>query len=730
MRQTTLRKIFLLTVVLIGGRTPLSLWRPVFVSQMVVFAQESSEERLLNTGFEEDGATFVNPPAYWQDWTLSESADGTLDGTSWDNVDTSPRTGALCAGKATDWGSPHLGFYQMASVPAGGAYECTVWYRTPCQKPFHAGLVRLGVDPTGGTDPFAGSVMWTSYVSSPAAWQRIGFLGNDAVVSKKGWLTLFLELWQPEYRPWNAMILDDASVWGPVWYPTPQATPTVTATSTPGPSPTPTATAQHAFGMGGVWWGAVPWEDQEAFNHRMLSRLKNAGATTSIWGIHWAVIEPIQGTYDWSRYDWELDYLNAYGIYPIGLIVSTPAWASYNGAAGNYPPGEHAVDAFIDFCAAAAQRYSGRLYGFSFWNEPDIIYGWGKDPDPAEYAQWQKRYYIGIKRGDPHVMAGTGGFLGRSLAFIQTIYSDVGGQYLDAVAIHPYPDLSGQQGQPYFDNDMITSYRSVMVAHGDEDKPMWLTEFGWLFDDISFQTYSYYLTQSYNYIFSFPYVTLSHLHIGADWDRNPGGAHMGICDVNLHPRPPYWDYYRIAHGVTPTPPPIPDPGAEDLLVNGDFESGLAGWNIWHEDEFLPHGSVSTTSAAGRSGTGLRVEGDRFDSGVYQVVAGLDPDKRYQMVGWARCSELDAALHFTMIGYDVTAQTTHGASSSIEYDFMSPLPNTWRRYVSVPFSPEGTAATVWLRGSVQRSLGRTVRADFDDIRLIEIPSLVLPAWQVY
>jgi hypothetical protein len=690
-------------------------------------AQEIPAEQLLNPGFEIDGAPFMNPPAYWQKWAMSENPDGTLDASSWANVNTTPRTGEFCAGKVTDWGLPRHGFSQLVSVVEGGAYECGVWVRTPCQEDYHAGLVRLGVDPRGGDDPFSGSIIWTAYVSSATGWLRIGFTGDDAVVSENGWITLFLELWQPEYRPWNGMLFDDASVFGPV---SPPSTPTVTPTRTPGPSPTPSPTPDHSFGMGGVWWGAVPWEDQREFNHRMLSRLREAGVTTSIWGIHWAVIEPVQGVYDWSRYDRELEYLNAYGIKPVGLIVTSPAWASFNGEAGNYPPGEHAVDAFMDFCAAAAERYSGRLYGFSFWNEPDIIFGWGTDPDPTTYAQWQKRYYIGIKRGDPDAMAATGGFLGRSLAFIEAIYRDVGGQYLDAVAIHPYPDLSGAQGQPYFDNDMITSYRSVMVANGDGDKPMWLTEFGWLMDEMSFDTYSYYLRRSYDYIFSFPYVTLSHLHIGFDWTRDPNGAHMGICDVNLHPRPPYWDYWEITRGMTPTPVPTPDSAAPNLLSNGDFEGGLFGWNIWHEDEFLPHGNVSVTAAAGRSGNGLRVEGDLFDSGVYAVIGGLDPESRYQLVGLSRCSELDAPLHFTMIGYDLTAQTAHGSASSIEYEFTAPVANTWAQYLGPPFSPGSATATIWLRGAVWRSLGRSTRADFDDLRLIEIQSPGVAGWQLY
>jgi hypothetical protein len=688
---------------------------------------ESPSEHLLNPGFEIDGGAFVNPPAYWQEWAISERPDGTLAAASWANVDTTPRSGLFCAGKVTDWGLPRHGFLQLVSVTAGAPYECSVWVRTPCQESFHAGLVRLGVDPGGGTHPSAGSVIWTGYVSSATEWSRIGFTGDQAVVSENGWITLFLELWQPQYRPWNGMLFDDASVFGPVSAP---PTSTVTPTHTPGPSPTPTPRPNHAFGMGGVWWGAVPWEDQEAFNHRMMGRLREAGVTTSIWGIHWAVIEPVQGVYDWSRYDRELEFLGAYGIKPVGLIVTSPAWASFNGEAGNYPPGEHAVDAFMEFCTAAAERYSGRLYGFSFWNEPDIIYGWGTDPDPATYAQWQKRYYIGIKRGDPDALAATGGFLGRSLGFIEAIYRDVGGQYLDAVAIHPYPDLSGAQGQPYFDNDMITSYRSVMVANGDTDKPMWLTEFGWLMDEMSFDTYIYYLRQSYSYIFSFPYVTLSHLHIGFDWTRDPDGAHMGICDVNLHPRPPYWDYWEIAHGTTPTPVPTPVAAAPDLLPNGDFESGISGWNTWHEDEFLPHGAVSVTTAAGRSGTGLRIEGNLFDSGVFAVAGGLDPESRYQLSGWARCSEIDAPMHFTMVGFDATAQTSHGSASSIEYGFAAPAANTWTRYIGAPFSPESATVTIWLRGAVWRSLGRNARVDFDDLRLTEIESPGVAGWRMY
>jgi hypothetical protein len=84
----------------------------------------------------------------------------------------------------------------------------------------------------------------------------------------------------------------------------------------------------------------------------------------------------------------------------------------------------------------------------------------------------------------------------------------------------------------------------------------------------------------------------------------------------------------------------------------------------------------------------------------------------------------------MIGYDPTGQTGHGSASSIEYDFMAPSTNTWRRYVSHPFSPEGTGVTLWLRASVQRSLGHQVVADFDDIELIELPEATVGGWQVY
>ena len=70
-------------------------------------------------------------------------------------------------------------------------------------------------------------------------------------------------------------------------------------------------------------------------------------------------------------------------------------------------------------------------------------------------------------------------------AFIQRLY-DYGIQpYHDGLAIHPYnekrdPDLRAEPGSEKWSyRSGVPWVRDLMVANGDADKGLWLTEFGW-----------------------------------------------------------------------------------------------------------------------------------------------------------------------------------------------------------------------------------------------------------
>ncbi len=100
--------------------------------------------------------------------------------------------------------------------------------------------VRVGIDPTGGTNPWAGNIVWSAEGN---AWDVYTLFQVEAVAEASA-VTAFVYHrtdWQDGiYRPNNDVYVDDAAL----YYTAPPAPPTRTPappppTITPGPSPTP-----------------------------------------------------------------------------------------------------------------------------------------------------------------------------------------------------------------------------------------------------------------------------------------------------------------------------------------------------------------------------------------------------------------------------------------------------------------------------------------------------------
>lgn len=171
---------------------------------------------LQNPSFEADGRDYVFPPMGWNGWG-DDNPDGTVKAGQFgpDSL-FYPHEGLFGVGKTTNWGvTTSAGCYQQVDVQAGKRYDCQVWIFTPTSGGTFSptpGQMRLGVDPSGGTNRNAPSVQWTPWASSQAAWQRIGRTGSAAVVAVGARLTLFLEYRQLVARSWNGMYFDAASV--------------------------------------------------------------------------------------------------------------------------------------------------------------------------------------------------------------------------------------------------------------------------------------------------------------------------------------------------------------------------------------------------------------------------------------------------------------------------------------------------------------------------------------
>jgi hypothetical protein len=196
-------------------------------------------------------------------------------------------------------------------------------------------------------------------------------------------------------------------------------------------------------------------------------------------------------SYNWAPLDATVSAIRSAGLTADLIIDQCPPWAAASGASGNFAqPASPA--AFGNFAGALAKRYYGKGANyFEIWNEPNISEFWSPGPDPAAYTADLKAAYTAIKAVAPSAMVITAGLAPAAnngntmdtVSFVQDMYADGAAGYFDALGDHPYtypytPD-SVILGSAWSEMDQTSpSLRSLMIAHGDGAKKIWITEYG------------------------------------------------------------------------------------------------------------------------------------------------------------------------------------------------------------------------------------------------------------
>jgi hypothetical protein len=166
------------------------------------------------------------------------------------------------------------------------------------------------------------------------------------------------------------------------------------------------------------------------------------------------------------------------------VIVQAPGWAT--GGTLTAPPRDPAK--FGRFMGEIARRMPA-VQAWELWNEPDSPEFFAGGPDPGHYAAMVKAAYPAIKASQPGDVVVTGATTGNNYDFIDALYRHGAKGSFDAVGVHTdtaclvnHPDVHYREADGRVGRYSFTGYRevhSVMAAHGDGDKPIWMTELGW-----------------------------------------------------------------------------------------------------------------------------------------------------------------------------------------------------------------------------------------------------------
>lgn len=234
-----------------------------------------------------------------------------------------------------------------------------------------------------------------------------------------------------------------------------------------------------------------------AFPPAHLGLVKEAGFDWFKYYVYWDTIEPERdGVYAWLSVDGLLEDACRHDLH---LLLRVER------ASGDWTPiRDDEMAGWQALFAALAGRIAQKrvacatpyFVALEVWNEPNLDFQWGGKPvDPARYTEMVRRAYLGAKSADPTlpIVAGslaptgeTGGWALNDVVFLQEMYAHGLSGHFDVISIHNYgfggPPEDKTHGWDILNFRRAEDIYAVMVAHGDGDKPVWSTEFGWLLD--------------------------------------------------------------------------------------------------------------------------------------------------------------------------------------------------------------------------------------------------------
>lgn len=205
-----------------------------------------------------------------------------------------------------------------------------------------------------------------------------------------------------------------------------------------------------------------------------------AWVRTDFW---WQLLQPNKtGGYNWSVVENVVAMAEKYGIKIIAELNGRPNWveSGITTAASQ--------KAYGDFAKAAAAHFGDRIDYWEIYNEPNM----GKI-SAENYTKMLQLAYTAIKSVNaddvvisgglapaPATTTGATSTIWGAVEYLKGMYAAGAAGYMDAVGFHPYTyplkptDAAAWNGW----NIMMKGVHSTMVANGDDDLQIWITEFG------------------------------------------------------------------------------------------------------------------------------------------------------------------------------------------------------------------------------------------------------------
>lgn len=169
-------------------------------------------------------------------------------------------------------------------------------------------------------------------------------------------------------------------------------------------------------------------------NENDLKMLEDAGVGIVRMDVSWSGAEKEKGIYDFSHYDQLISDLEKRNIRLLFIID----YGNQFYDEGLAPFSDEARFAYVEFCAAIAERYADKNIIWELWNEPNLDHFWKPKTDVNNYMKWCKAVVPAIRKNDKDgciIAPATSGF---DIPFMETCFKQGLLDLIDGVSVHPY----------------------------------------------------------------------------------------------------------------------------------------------------------------------------------------------------------------------------------------------------------------------------------------------------
>ena len=174
--------------------------------------------------------------------------------------------------------------------------------------------------------------------------------------------------------------------------------------------------------------------------------------------LSWPELESGKGVFaTTNRYDWSAQAQSGAGLQILQVGHISPGWANPDGK--RFPLDLR--DAY-NFHCELARRWRGQVLAFEPWNEADIPMFGGHTG--SEMASLQKAAYLGLKAGNPKVIACLNVFASHRIAPLHDLQENEAWPCFDTFNLHHYEPFEAYPR-------LYADFRQVSAG-----RPMWVTE--------------------------------------------------------------------------------------------------------------------------------------------------------------------------------------------------------------------------------------------------------------